>query len=124
MHTLAVDGHSHGETYRYKKTHQEMWTIPNLKLGGSEEDVAVRLVAYKTTTAKPNASSESDCRGSPKAEKTEVSHSLHMYRATVRHMEAVFSIVRGIYGREHDLDTNAKAYVFSDSVPCVGKMGI
>ena len=93
-----------------------------MKLGGSEEDVTGRLVACKTTTAKHNASSESDCRGSPKAEKTEWSHSLHVSPATIHHLEAVFAIVRGIYGREHDLDTNAKAHVFSDSVPCVGKM--
>ena len=73
-----------------------------MKLGGSEEDVTGRLVACKTTTAKHNASSESDCGGSPKAEKTEWSHSLHVSPATIHHLEAVFAIVRGIYGREHD----------------------
>ena len=56
----------------------------------------------KSTTAKPYASSESDCSGSPKAEKTEWSHSLHVSPAAIHHLEAVFSIVRGIYGREHD----------------------
>ena len=52
-----------------------------------------------------------DHPGSPKAERKEWSHNLHVSPATVHHMEAVFSIVRSIYGREHvdtmdDLDVN------------------
>ena len=42
----------------------------------------------------------------PKAEKTEWSHNLQVSPATIQHTEAVFSIVRGIYGREHDDPTN------------------
>ena len=41
---------------------------------------------------KPYASSESDCQGGPKAEKMPQFH----------HTETIFSIVREIYGREHD----------------------
>ena len=67
-----------------------------------EEAVLGRPIAHKKATAKPYASSVSDCRGSPKAEKTEWSHSLHVSPATIHHLEAVFSIVRGIHGREHD----------------------
>ena len=69
---------------------------------GSEEDVTGSLVAYKTATGKHHASSESDHPGSPKAERIEWSPNLHMYPATVHHMEAVLSIVRRISGREHD----------------------
>ena len=69
---------------------------------GSQENVTGKPVAYKTATGGPYASSKSDCQGSPKAEKTEWSHKLRVSPATVHHMEAVFSIVRGIYGREHD----------------------
>ena len=58
--------------------------------------------AFKTATRKPDASSKSDCQGSPKAEKTEWSHNLRVSPATVHHTEAVFSTVSGIYGREHD----------------------
>ena len=39
---------------------------------------------------------------SPRAERKEWSHNLHVSPATVHHTEAVFSIVRGIYGRQHD----------------------
>ena len=41
-------------------------------------------------------------KGSPRAERTEWSHNLHVSPATIHHTEAVFSIVREIYGREHD----------------------
>ena len=62
---------------------------------GSEEDVTGRPFAYKTATEKPYASSKSDCQGGPEAERIEWSHNLHV-------TEAVFSIVRGVYGREPD----------------------
>ena len=67
-----------------------------------EEEVTGRPVAWKTAKGKPNASSKSHQPGSPKAERIEWSHNLHMSPATVHHIEAVFSIVRNIYGREHD----------------------
>ena len=69
---------------------------------GSEEDVMGKPVAYETATGKPNVSSKSDHPVSPKAEKMKWSHSLHVSPATIHHTEAVFSIVREIYGREHD----------------------
>ena len=69
---------------------------------GSEEDVTGKPVAFETATGKPCASSKSDCQGGPKAEKTEWSHNLHVSPATFHHTEAVFSIVRRIYGQEHD----------------------
>ena len=76
-----------------------------------EEKVTERPVAYATATGKPNASSKSDHPGSPKAERIEWSHNLHMSPATVHHMEAVFSIARKIYERGpddpmDDLDVN------------------
>ena len=67
-----------------------------------EEAVLGRPIARKKTTAKPYATSVSDCWGSPKAEKTEWSHNQHVSPATIHDLEAVFSIVRGIHGREHD----------------------
>ena len=51
----------------------------------------MRPIAHKKATAKPHASSESDW-----------SHSPHVSPATIHHLEAVFSIVRSIYRREHD----------------------
>ena len=60
------------------------------------------LAAYKTATWKPNASSISDHPVSPKAERKEWSHNLHVSPATIHQKEAVFSIVWRIYGREHD----------------------
>ena len=68
----------------------------------SEEDVTGKPVASSTPMGKTYASSKSDYQGSPKAEGTEWSHNLHMSPATVHHMEVVFSMVRVIYGREHD----------------------
>ena len=84
---------------------------------GSEEDVTGKPVACTTAAEKPNASSKSDCQ-----EKN--GHTIYTClqpqfltrmqssrcgpqrgpgrEATVRHMEAVFSIIRKIYGREHD----------------------
>ena len=69
---------------------------------GGEEDVTERPVAYETATGKPNASSKSDCQGGPKDERMEWSHNVHVSPASIHHTEAVFSIVRGIYGRQHD----------------------
>ena len=69
---------------------------------GSEEEVTGRPVACNTAQGKPDASSKSDHPGGPKAERTEWSHNLHVSPATVHHTEAVFLIVRNIYGREHD----------------------
>ena len=40
--------------------------------------------------------------GRPKAEKTEWSHNLQVSPDTIHDTEAVFSIVRAIYAREHD----------------------
>ena len=82
-----------------------------------EEAVTVRLVAYKTVTEKPVASSKSDQLESAKAERNEWPHILHMSPATVRHMEAVFSIVRKISGREHsdpvdDLEVNMTIWAY------------
>ena len=62
----------------------------------------MRPVACKTATVKTYASSKSDHPGSPKAEKRECSHNLYLSPATVHQMEAVFSNVRNLYGREHD----------------------
>ena len=49
---------------------------------GSEEDVTGRSVAYETAAGKPCASSKSDCQESPKAERKEWSHNLHVSPAT------------------------------------------
>ena len=81
----------------------------------SEEDVTEKPVACKTASEKPYASSKSDCQGGPKAEKRERSHNLHESPATIHHTEAVFSIVREIYGRKHDdllndLDVNMEIW--------------
>ena len=75
-----------------------MWTFPT----ASEEDVTGKPNAYKKAAGKPYASSKSDCQGGPKAEKMKWSHNLHVSPATIHHTEAVFSIARKIYGREHD----------------------
>ena len=87
-----VGGQSHGE-----KNNQGMWTFPNLILGVREEAVKERPIAYQTAEGKTNAPSKSDHSGNPKAERKERPHNLHVSPAT-----AVFSIVRTIYGREHD----------------------
>ena len=75
-------------------------------LSGSEtesvEVVTGKRVAYKTAAEKPYGPSKSACQGRPKAEKIEWSHNLQVSPATIHHTEAVFSIVRRIYGREHD----------------------
>ena len=88
-----------------------------------EEDVTGKRVADKTATVKPYASSKSDCQGGPRAEKIRWSHNLHVSPATVHHMEAVFSIVRNIYGREpydpvNDLDVNMAIWgIFLNTTP-------
>ena len=65
-----------------------------------------KLVAWKTAVEKPSAPSKSACQGKPKGEEIEWSHNLQVSPATIHHTEAVFSIVRGIYGREHDGPVN------------------
>ena len=77
-----------------------------------EEEVTGKPVAEKTVTGKLQAASKSDQPGGPKTERTEWSHYLQVSPTTIHGMEAVFSIVRKIYGREHDdpmedLDVNA-----------------
>ena len=67
-----------------------------------EEAVLVRPIVCKKATVKPNAPSQSACQGRPKAEKTEWSHNLRVSPATIHLLGAGFSIVREIYGREHD----------------------
>ena len=83
---------------------------------GSEEDVTGKLVACETAAGKPYAPGRSACQGRPKAEKTEWSHNLRVSPATNHLLETVFSIVKGIYGREHDdpiedLDVNLAIWV-------------
>ena len=92
-----------GNLSQQKNNHQVMWTFPNLKPGSlHEEEVTERPVACKTAEGKPYTSSKSDCQGGPTAERIERSHNLHVSRTTIHRTEAVFSIVRGIYGRDHD----------------------
>ena len=67
-----------------------------------EEAVTARPIAYKKATVKPNASSTSDCQEGLKVERKVWPHHLHMSPDTVHHTEAVFSIARENYGREHD----------------------
>ena len=80
------NGHSHGETCRYKIG------IRDVDLSGSEtgrkEDVTGKPVAYKTAAGKPYALSESACQGGPKAEKIEWSHNLQVSPATIHHTES------------------------------------
>ena len=76
-----------------------------------EEAVFGRPIARKKkASVKPKASKKSDQSLSPKATRKEWSHNLHVSPATIHHTEAVFSIVREIFGREHDpmddLDVN------------------
>ena len=59
-------------------------------------------IACKKATGQPNAFSKSDNPISPEAERKEWLHNPHVSPATVHHKEAVFSIVRKIYGRERD----------------------
>ena len=92
-----------------------MWIFPNLKTG-SVEDVTGKPIAYKSAVVKPYAPNRSACQGGPKSEKTEWSHNQRVSPATVHHMEAAFSIVRVIYGREHDdpmndLDVNMALWI-------------
>ena len=69
---------------------------------GSEKDVTGKPVAKRTAAGKPPAPSQSACQGRPKPEKTEWSHYLRVSPAINHHLETVFSIVKVIYGREHD----------------------
>ena len=65
--------------------------------------------------AKPCASSQSDCQEVQKL-KEKYGHIIYTSPDTAHHTEAVFSIVRDIYGREHDdpmedLDVNMAIWV-------------
>ena len=95
MDTATVKSVATEESGNVDLSESETWSL-------QEEAVTGKPVAYKNTTEKPYASSKSDLQGSPKAERKEWSHNLHVSPATVHHTEAVFSIVRNIYGREHD----------------------
>ena len=76
---------------------QELWEFSESETWSlHEEELTEKPVAYKTVTGKLVASSKSDQPGSPKAERKEWPHNLHISPATVHHMEAVFSIVRNI----------------------------
>ena len=92
---------------------QELWEFSESETWSLHEaELTWKPVAYKTVTGKLVASSKSDQPGSPKAAWKEWPHNLHISPGTVHHMEAVFSIVRNIKGREHDdpvddLDVNA-----------------
>ena len=78
-------------------TKEESWDVDlSESETGSEEDVTGTPAAYKTVAGKPYAPSKSACQ------EREWSHNLQVSPATVHHTEAVFSIVREIYGREHD----------------------
>ena len=61
-----------------------------------------RPTTYKTDARKRHSSRKSDCQGGPKAGRKEWPYNPHMSPITVHHMGTVFSIVRGIKGREHD----------------------
>ena len=63
------------------------------------EDITGKRVACETAAGKPYAPSQSACQGRPKAEKTEWSHNLRVSPAANHHLETV---LKGIYGREHD----------------------
>ena len=89
-----------------------MWTFPNLKPGVlmKKKWRGDRLLT-KQLRGNPMHPTNQDHQGSPKAERTELSHNLHMSPAQVHHMEAVFSIVRKTYERGlddpmDDLDLN------------------
>ena len=82
---------------------------------GSEEDATGRPVAHKTAAGKPYAPSTSDHPRNPKAEKIEWSHNLKVSPATIHQADAVLSIIKKIYEREHDdprddLDVNAAVW--------------
>ena len=95
-----VDGHSHGETCRYKRRIKLMWIFPNLKLEWRKCGRGNGLLIKRLR--RNYASSKSDCQGGPKAERIEWSHNLNVSPSTIHHTEAAFSIVREIYGRQHD----------------------
>ena len=101
MHTSAAGWTQPRENLSLQKRNQEMCTLPNLK-SGVKKMWQGRPVAFSTASGQPHASSKSDCQGGPKAEKMEWSHNLYVFPATIHHTEAVFSIVREIYGREHN----------------------
>ena len=82
------------DTATVKLVESETWRY-------QEEAVTVRPTAFLKVMGKLFAPSKSDHPGSPKAERKEWSHNLHVSPATVHYTEAVFSIVRGIYGLEN-----------------------
>ena len=84
-------------TVKLVATKEESWDVDlSESETGSEEDVTGKPAAYKTAAGKPYAPSKSACQG------REWSHNLQVSPATIHHTEAVFSIVRGIYGQELD----------------------
>ena len=90
-------------TEKFVATKEESGDVdPSESETGSEEDVTGKTVARETATEKHYASSKSDCEGGPEAEKVQWSHNIHVSPATIHHTEAVSSIVRGVFGREHD----------------------
>ena len=85
------------------KRNQGLWTFSESETWSlQEEPVLGRPISCKKGTGESNASRKSDHPGSPKAEGKQWSHNPHVSPATVHHTEAVFSIVKEIYGREHD----------------------
>ena len=85
-----IHGHSHGETCRCKKKkNQEMWTLPNLKLG-SEEDVTGKPVADKTAAGNPTQPVNQTAREVQELKRYDGPHNLHVSPATVHHSGAVF----------------------------------
>ena len=82
----------------------------------SFQEVTGRPVSHKKAVEKPSVSSDSACQESPKAEWP---HHLSISTATAHHTEAVFSIVREIYGRGRDdpmddVDVNMAIWFFSE----------
>ena len=88
-----ANGHSHGETCRYKRGIRGSFRIWNWE--------------WRRWREKPCASSKSDCHVETKSWKDiMVTQSTSVSPATIHHAETVFSIVREMYGRENDLDVN------------------
>ena len=88
-------------------------------LGNSESDISthqeqrvtVKPIACTIAAGKHHASSTSACQKGPKAGRKTWPHHLQISPDTAHHTEAVFSIVREIYGQEsddpmNDLDVN------------------
>ena len=101
MHTLAGWWTQPRGSLSLQKRNQEMWTFPNLKLGVKKMWQGDRLLA-KQLLGNPVHPANQTAREVQKLKRKKRSHNLHVSPATVHHTEAVFSIVRKIYGREHD----------------------